>query len=54
MVWLKLAGWGCLFFGGLMIISFPFTKHNQPIQMTMAGIVLGIILIGVGLFLIKL
>jgi len=50
----KLIGWGCVFFGGLMIFVFPFTKHNQPPAMTKAGIVFGIIFLGIGLFLIKL
>ena len=54
MVMLKLVGWGCLFFGGLLIIALPFTSKNQPPGMTKAGIIMGIILIGVGLLLIKL
>ncbi len=54
MVLLKLIGWGCLIFGGLMVISFPSNLRHQTSQMELAGVVLGIILVGVGLLLIKL
>ena len=54
MALIKLIGWGCLFFGALMIVAFPFTSKNQPPGMTKAGIVIGIGMIGLGFLLIKL
>ncbi len=50
----KLIGWGCLIFGGLIIIVFPGVSQHQPDPMTKAGIIFGIFLVGLGLLLIKL
>jgi len=54
MILIKLIGWGCLFFGGLVIIGLPISGKNQPEDMTKAGIIFGIIMIGLGLLLIKM
>ncbi|NCN39046.1 MAG: hypothetical protein GW780_03525 [Candidatus Aenigmarchaeota archaeon] len=51
---LKLIGWGLLAFGAMMIVAFPFNSKNQPDEMAKAGVVLGIIMVGVGFLLIKL
>ena len=54
MILRKLIGWGCLIFGGLVIIGMPISGKNQPEAMTKAGVIFGIIMIGLGLLLIKL
>ena len=54
MVAVKIIGLMCLIFGGLMVLAFPSATANQPEQLSKAGVLIGIILIGVGLLLIKL
>jgi len=54
MVALKLIGWGCLILGGLLIVAYPSATANQPDSLGKAGVLIGIVLIGVGLLLIKL
>jgi len=54
MILIKLVGWGLLILGGLLVIAFPGAGQDQPEAMTKAGIIIGILMIGVGLLLIKL
>ncbi len=53
MVVQKVFGWISLVFGVLMIISFPSEKKFVPDYFTNAGIVIGIFLVALGIFLIK-
>ncbi len=53
MVLLKLAGVGMILFGLAMIIFFPYA-HQPDIAMTSLGIVIGIVSLGIGLFLLSL
>ena len=54
MVIMRLIGWGCLFFGGSMIIVLQISSKNQPAAMMKVGVIMGIALVGIGLLLIKL
>lgn len=49
----KIVGIGCILFGLAMIVFFPYTAHHQPPWMTNAGVLIGIIFLGIGLFLMK-
>ena len=46
-------GWGSIGLGLLMIISFPSVEKYTPDKFSHAGIILGIFLIALGIFLIK-
>ncbi|MBL7170260.1 MAG: hypothetical protein ISS48_04530 [Candidatus Aenigmarchaeota archaeon] len=54
MVLLKLVGWGLVFFGGVVVLFGPFNPKSQPVAVESAVIIFGIILIGIGIFLIKI
>jgi len=50
----KLLGIGLITFGAAIIIFFPYISTMQPPQMTTTGIIIGLILIGIGLYLLKI
>ena len=50
----KIVGTGLVIFGGAIVIFFPYPSGLQHGNMTMAGIFLGLLLIAIGLFLIKM
>jgi hypothetical protein len=52
-MWLKVIGAGLVVFGLVMIIFFPFIEEYQPEALSYAGVILGIIFLGIGLFLLK-
>ena len=49
----KLLGIGLVIFGGAIVIFFPYLRLIQAPQMTTTGIIIGLILIGIGLYLLK-
>jgi len=53
MVVQKIFGWISVVIGALMIISFPAEQKYMPDKFANAGIVIGIFLIALGIFLIK-
>jgi len=53
MVMQKVFGWISVALGVLMIISFPSEEKYMPGKFANAGIVIGIFLIALGIFLIK-
>ncbi len=53
MVMQKIFGWISVVIGVLMIISFPSETKFMPDKFANAGIVIGIFLIALGIFLIK-
>ena len=50
----KLLGWVFIFLGVGTIVFMPYTKVHQHPKMVTTIIVIGIILLGFGLFLLKL
>ena len=54
MVLAKLLGLGFVIFGAAIVIFFPYFVKMQAPQMTITGIIVGIILIGIGLYLLKM
>ena len=54
MILTKILGMGCVLFGLAMIVFFPYTqRQHQPAWMGNAGIVVGIVFLGIGLLLLK-
>lgn len=53
-MWFKVAGAGFIVFGLAMIIFFPYIQDYQPEALSYAGVILGIIFFGIGLFLLKI
>jgi len=53
MVLAKLLGLGLVIFGAAIVIFLPYWRMVQFSQMTMTGIIIGLILIGIGLYLLK-
>lgn len=49
----QLLGAVSFFIGLLIVIGFPFMKDYQPESMGRAGVVLGIALVGIGIYLMK-
>jgi hypothetical protein len=49
----KIFGVVSLILGFLIIVGFPGIREYQPEEMARAGVAIGIILIGVGLYLLK-
>lgn len=50
----KLIGTGLVIFGGAMVILFPYPTGLQHIDIGITGALIGLVLIGIGLFLIKM
>jgi len=51
MVWNKLIGIGLFGLGFLIIVGFPSVDKYQPERMSKAGVIIGLILAGIGLYL---
>jgi hypothetical protein len=49
----KIFGAVSLVLGFLIIVGFPSIREYQPEAMSRAGVLIGIILIGIGLYLLK-
>lgn len=50
----KVLGWGCLACGVGLVIFFPYIPGYQPPSVTNAGVLIGIALIAMGLFLLRI
>jgi hypothetical protein len=50
----RLVGWGLMFFGLAISLFVPISTKNQTKEMSNAAVVIGIIVAGIGLLLIKL
>jgi len=48
----KILGGICLLLGLSIVIFFPSEKEYQPEEMSISGVVIGIALIGIGLYLL--
>jgi len=53
-MWTKILGGVLVLFGLIMILFFPYISKYQVPQMTMAGVVTGIVVLGIGLLLLKI
>jgi Na+/H+ antiporter NhaB len=49
----KIIGAGIFLLGLAIVIGFPYMKEYTPDAMTNAGVILGLILIGIGIYLMK-
>jgi len=49
----KIAGVVSFLVGLLIIIGFPWSKNYQPEQMARTGVLVGIVLLGLGIYLMK-
>jgi hypothetical protein len=49
----KIAGAVSLILGFLIIVNFPSIRDYQPEEIARTGVVIGIILVGIGLYLLK-
>lgn len=49
----KILGAISFFTGLLIIIGFPWIRDYQPEEMARAGILIGVILVAIGLYLMK-
>jgi quinol-cytochrome oxidoreductase complex cytochrome b subunit len=49
----KIAGVFCVLIGVSLIIFFPFLDKYQPEEMAKSAAIIGIILTGIGIFLLK-
>ncbi|MCD6403050.1 MAG: hypothetical protein J7K98_01835 [Candidatus Aenigmarchaeota archaeon] len=54
MIITKIAGALCFVLGLTIVLFGPFAYKHQPKEMTGAIVVIGILLIGLGLFLMKI
>jgi len=53
MAWeLKIAGAISFIFGLLIVILFPVSRYSQPDRMALGGILIGLALMGAGVYLI--
>jgi hypothetical protein len=53
MVIKKLFGWGSVILGLLFVISFPSADKYMPNKFAYAGVMIGIFLIALGIYLIQ-
>ena len=54
MILTKLLGAGCIVLGFIMVVYFPDATSIQPSSMGWAGVLIGIFLIILGIYLLKL